>query len=240
MPAPIFAFILTLAVWTGLSHSQSADSLPVFKPDSAVADPFRKVEAGPSPWSANPTASVPKTKSDSLARTDTVTDKLRRRHPAVSAYLGVDFIDFDAKSIFKASLETRRLRDSLGLLQDYESVHLAFPVGIQAVMPVSGYLDLVAKTHSYWYKQTAILGDRNKRHAGDEWFAVQANLGGLGLRYYVPPSLLSVTGSLGLFVQGLLYWNLGNSQIYTPYGSAGARFEPFGSGYEIQFGMLQA
>nr|MDQ3002631.1 hypothetical protein [Fibrobacterota bacterium] len=45
---------------------------------------------------------------------------------------------------------------------------------------------------------------------------------------------------LGLFVQGLLYWNLGNSQIYTPYGSAGARFEPFGSGYEIQFGMQQA
>ena len=240
MPAPIFAFTLILAVWSGLSHSQSADSLPAFKPDSAIADPFRKVEAGPSPWSANPTAPAPKTKSDSLAQTDTVTERLRRRLPAVSAYLGVDFIDFDAKTMFKASLETRRLRDSLILLQDYESVHLAFPVGIQAVVPVSGYLDLVAKTHSYWYKQAAILGDRTKRHAGDEWFAVQANLGGLGLRYYVPPSLLSVTGGLGLFVQGVLYWNLGNSQIYTPYGSADARFEPFGSAYEIQFGMQQA
>jgi hypothetical protein len=236
----IFLATMALFMWNGSPRAQTADSLPAFKSDSAETDPFRKVEAGPSPWSANPTASAPKTKGDSLARTDTVTERLRKRRPAVSAYLGVDFIDFDAKALFKSSLEAHRTRDSLQLLQDYESVHLAFPVGIQAVLPVTGYMDVVAKTHSYWYKQTAILGDKNKRHAGDEWFAVQANLGGLGLRYYIPPSLLSVTGGLGIYVQGLVYWNLGNSQLYSPYGSADAGFEPAGSAYELQFGMQQA
>ncbi|MDB5103591.1 MAG: hypothetical protein JWP91_1280 [Fibrobacteres bacterium] len=223
------------------SSSQTADTLPAFKPDSAIQDPFRKVEAGPSPWSAAPTA-VPKTRADSAAA-DTVTERLRKRHPAFSVYLGVDFMDFDAKDAFRTSLAVREARDSaIGLktLQDFEPVHMAFPIGLQAVFPVGPYLDVVAKTHSFWYKQTAVLGDRNSNHAGDEWYAVQSNLGGVGIRYYIPPSFLSVTGGLGLFMQGLLYWNLGGSELYTPYGSAQARFNPSGSAYEIQFGMQQA
>lgn len=219
--------------------AQSADSLPSFRTDSAAADPFKKVEAGPSVWSANPTAAPKTTRSDSISA-DTVTERLRNRHPAVSLYLGVDFMDFDAKETFQAALEARRAGDSLKVLQDYEPVHLAFPIGLQAVFPVSGYLDLVAKTHSYWYKQTAILGDQASNHSGDEWFAVQANLAGVGLRYYVPPAFLSVTGGLGLFAQGIVYWNVGNTSIYTPYGEALADFDPLGSGYEIQFGLQKA
>lgn len=221
------------------SRAQSADSLPAFKPDSAVQDPFRKVEAGPSAWSANPTAAAPKSKSDSLAQTDTVTARLRRRHPAVSAYLGIDFFDLDAKEALGAVVTARVAKDSLKVLQNYDPVHLAFPIGLQAILPLNGYLDLVVKTHSYWYKQTAILGDRNSRHADDEWFAVQANLGGIGVRYYIPPSLLSVTGGLGLYAQGVYFWNLGNSEMYTPYGSAPARFDATGSAYEIQMGIQQ-
>lgn len=218
---------------------EGADTLPAFRTDSAAADPFKKVEAGPSMWSANPTAAAKTARSDSAAG-DTVTARLRNRHPAVSVYLGVDFMDFDAKETFQAALEARRARDSLKILQDYEPVHLAFPIGLQAVLPVSGYLDLVAKTHSYWYKQTAVLGDKASNHSGEEWFAVQANLAGVGLRYYVPPAFLSVTGGLGLFAQAIVYWNVGNTAIYTPYGEAVADFDPLGSGYEIQFGLQQA
>lgn len=231
------ALFAALAAAEGLS--QTADSLPAFKPDSAVQDPFRKVESGPSPWSADPTAS-PQAKRDSGAAPDTVTGRLRKRLPAVSVYLGVDFMDFDAKQAFQASLDFRRTADSLIILQEYEPVHLAFPIGIQAVLPISGYLDLVAKTHSYWYRQTAVLGDKASNHAGDEWYAVQANLAGLGLRFYVPPAFLSVTGSLALYAQAVLYWNAGNSEIYSNHGSAEAEFEAAGSGYEFQFGMQKA
>jgi hypothetical protein len=229
--------LVALAAANGFS--QSADSLPAFKPDSAVQDPFRKVEAGPSPWSANPTAS-PQDKRDSGAAPDTVTDRLRKRLPAVSVYLGVDFMDFDAKNAFQASLDFRRSQDSLTLLQEYEPVHLAFPIGIQAAIPISGYLDVVAKTHFYWYKQTAVLGDQASNHVGDEFYAVQANLAGLGLRFYIPPAFLSVTGGLGLYTQALLYWNAGNTGIYSNHGSAEAEFDAWGSGYEFQFGMQQA
>ncbi|MEO6095743.1 MAG: hypothetical protein ABIW76_08695 [Fibrobacteria bacterium] len=222
-------------------RAQAADSLPAFRTDSASADPFKKLESGPSMWSANPTAANPvrTTRSDS-ATSDTVTERLRNRHPAVSLYLGVNFMDFDAKETFQAALEARRARDSLKVLQNFEPVHLAFPIGLQAVLPVSGYLDLVAKTHSYWYKQTAVLGDKTSNHSGEEWFAVQANLAGIGIRYYVPPTFLSVTGGLGLFAQAVLYWNVGNTAIYTPYGEAAADFDPLGSGYEFQFGLQQA
>ncbi len=234
--------IAGLLLFTGSVYSQSADSLPAFKPDSAVQDPFRKVEAGPSPWSSRPadTGSIrPMSRSDSLAQKDSVTARLRHRHPAVSVYVGIDFIDLDAKEALGSVVAARVQKDSLKILQGYDPVHLAFPLGFQAIYPVGAYLDLVVKTHSYWYKQTAVLGDKASNHVGDEWFAVQANLGGAGLRYYVPPSLLSVTGGLGLYAQGVLFWNLGNSEMYTPYGSAPARFDPFGSGYEFQFGIQQ-
>jgi hypothetical protein len=141
-------------------------------------------------------------------------------------------------------LVARLRRDSAILaqkaLQEYEPVHLSFPMGIQAVVPLGAWFDAVVKTRFSNYKQTAILGDKNQRSAGEEWFAVQANLGGLGLRYYIPPALLSVTGGLALYAQCVVLWNLGGTEIYTPYGSAQARFEPFGSGYELQFGLHQA
>jgi hypothetical protein len=238
-PAAIAAAMILVSLLAPSSRAQSADSLPAFRTDSAAADPFKKVEAGPSMWSANPTAAAKAARSDSLAA-DTVTARLRDRRPAISLYLGVDFMDLDAKETLQAALEARRAGDSLKVLQDYEPVHLAFPIGLQAVFPVSGYLDLVAKTHSYWYKQTAVLGDSASNHAGEEWFAVQANLAGVGLRYYVPPAFLSVTGGLGLFAQGVVYWNVGNTAIYTPYGEAAADFEPLGSGYEIQFGLQKS
>jgi len=213
--------------------AQSADSLPAFRTDSAAADPFRKIEAGQSPLSA------PKPKTDTGFRADSVTAKLTRRHPAVSVWTGAEFSDLDAKDVFKADLGKLQLDDSLDPLQSYEEAHLSFPIGIQAVFPMGPWFDAVAMARASWYKQTAILGHRDANHtaAGEQWYAVQSTLGGAGLRFYVPPSLLSVTGSLGLYAQFLWLWNLGGSELYTKYGSAPARIDPAGSGFELLFGL---
>src|SRR5690606_7512918 len=218
MALAVFIAFLPVDARAQAAGAQAADSLPAFKSDSAAADPFQKVEAGPSLWSSAP-STPPATPRDSLAAGDSAIMKLRVRYPAVAVYLGVDFMDLDAKEYFNTALNARASDQGLRILQPYEAVHLAFPLGIQALLPVSGYLDVVIKTHSYWYQQKAILGDSASRHAGDATFAAQANLGGLGMRFYVPPPLLSVTGGLGLFAQGVVYWNLGRSELYSNRGS---------------------
>jgi hypothetical protein len=217
------------------ANAQNADSLPAFRSDSASADPFRKLEAGQSPLAA------PKPKGDTAFRADSVTAKLTRRRPAVSLWLGAEFSDLDAKDIFAADLQQLESVDSLDALQPYEQAHLSFPIGIQAVYPLGPWFDAVAMARASWYKQTAILGHRDANHstAGEQWYAVQATLGGAGLRFYVPPSLLSVNGSLGLYAQFVWLWNLGGSELYTKYGNAPARIDPAGSGYELMFGLQQ-
>jgi hypothetical protein len=245
-PAFTFATALITALWALTSAAlpaaaQSADSLPAFRTDSASADPFHKVEAGQSPWAA------PKAKTDTGFRADTVTAKLTHRYPSLSLWLGAEFSDLDAKENFKTDLD-QRLKNSaaagetLQVLQPFEEAHLSFPVGIQAVYPLGPWFDAVAMARFSWYKQNAVLAhtDQNKSPAGQEWYAVQSTLGGAGLRFYVPPALLSVTGSLGLYTQFLWLWNLGGSELYTQYGSARARLDPGGAGFELLFGLQQA
>jgi hypothetical protein len=221
--------------------AQSADSLPAFRSDSASADPFRQVEAGGSPWAA------PKPKADTGFRADTVTAKLTRRHPSLSLWLGAEFSDLDAKDDFKTDLAERlkasaSAGDTLQVLQPFEEAHLSFPVGIQAVFPLGPWFDAVGMARFSWYKQNAVLAhtDLNKSPAGQAWYVSQSSLGGAGLRFYVPPSLLSVTGSLGLYAQFLWLWNLGGSELYTRYGSARARLDPAGAGFELLFGLQKA
>jgi hypothetical protein len=209
----------------------AADSLPAFKTDSLRDEPFRQIEAGAPPAGQK----VPQTQ----AARDSATSKLRGRGAAVSAYLGVSFLDLDAKQTFANALEARRAAGNLRILQNYEPVHLAFPLGLQAVFPIGNHFDFVAKTYSYWYTQSAILGDSLSRRQGDEDYSVQANLGGVGLRFYMPPDLLSVSGSIALYVQGVYYWQIAGAEIYTQHGSAPARFAPEGSAYEILLGFQQ-
>lgn len=212
---------------TPTSPITPADSLPAFRPDSLKDEAVRSVESRPSPFAGRPT---PKDSADSVAAL------LRGRRPAVSIHLGVNFIDLDAKRVFSDALQARMTRDSLSLLQPYEPVHIAVPIGVQAIIPIGPWFDLVAKTHSYWYEQTAVLGKLGVTQ-GEESFASQAHLGGIGLRYYMPPSLLSVTGKLGLYFQGVYYWLLGGGELYTNHGSAPAEFDPAGSAWEIQLGF---
>ena len=234
-----YAFlILTFFISKSFANPSSTlvDSLAAFKSDSALADPFQKVESGAAAFGTKP-SSVSDTGSK---RTDSVTALIKKRRPGVSLYLGIDFIDHSSKTNFQNSLIARDSAQGLNTLQGYEPVHLTFPVGLEVNIPLSPYLDWVVKFHSYWYKQTAILQNSvTKTPAGDEWFVVQGNLVGTGIKYCIPPALLSVTGQLGLTVQGIWYWNLGNSEMYTRYGNAKAEFGPLGSGYEIQLGFQQ-
>ena len=232
---------LAALVLSGLAQAQwmpttpSADSLPAFQADSLRDKPFRQVEAGPSPWAGGLAKKKP-----GLGNQNATSDDWKKRRPFAALYVGVSFMDFDGKAKFNNYLEAKRLQDSLSrTLQAFEPVHMAFPGGILAGWPVNAYLDVVAKTHSYWYKQSAVLGDSVSARE-EEWYAVQANLGGIGLRYNVPPAFLSVSGRLGFYTQGIMYWNLGSSRVYSRYGTAWARYRPLGSGYEFQFGFQQA
>lgn len=219
------------AGWTSPAGAPTpADSLPAFRPDSLRDGAIRAVESAPSPFAR---ARTPRDSADSVAAL------LRGRRPGVAVHLGLNFLDLDAKEAFNAALQARMLRDSLSALQPYEPVHIAIPAGIQAMLPMGTHFDLLAKTHSYWYRQTAVLG-RNGGACCEESYAVQAHLGGAGIRYYIPPDLLSVSGQLGIYVQGVYYWLLGGGEIYTRHGSAPARFDPTGSAFEIQAGFNRA
>ena len=237
------ARLLTGACLLGLGSrpaisQTAADSLPAFQSDSLRDEPFRRLESAPAVWSA-----VKDSGSDSAG--GAARDSARRVLPARRPYLGiqggVSFMDFSAKEVFNRFVDSLRAADSTRsrVLQPFEPVHLAFPISLVAGFPINRHFDAVAKTHSYWYKQTAILGD-SMRAQGEEWYAVQANLGGVGLRYYFPPDLLSVSGQLAFYVQGVCFWNLGGTEIYSPHGHAGARFSPTGSAYELQMGFRQA
>ncbi len=246
-------FGLTACPIFAASAPTFADSLPAFKSDSALQDPFKQLEAGNAQGLGNGKSNGNGNNNNNAAdtgnnkilkdksRLDSLNNLAKIRLPGISLYLGVDFFDLSEKDRFVQAIDTRRTRDSLDILQPYESVHLAFPLGLQVSYPISSHLDILLKTHSYWYKQTALLGKKNsKTDAGEEWFVVQGNLGGGGIRYSLPHALLSVKGELGLYVQGLWYWNLGGTEMYSPRGSAKAKFDPSGSGYEIQLGFQQA
>ncbi len=241
IPVPILLAVLALTAGAARSAAQSADSLPAFRTDSASADPFRKAEAGQAPWAAAPA------KADTGLIADTVTARLTRRRPSLSVWLGAEFSDLDAKEAFKADLQQRLKEsasagDTLQILQPVEEAHLSFPIGIQAVVPLGPWFDAVGMARFSWYKQAAVLArtDKEKTAGGQAWYALQSTLGGVGLRFYVPPALLSVTGSLGLYSQFLWLWNLGGSEIYTRYGSAPARLDPAGAGFELLFGLQKA
>lgn len=232
MRPEIFRSCLGLVLALSAASARESDVPAAFRTDSSTSEPIRKLEAGQ--------AQIPAPKPDSASRLDSATVRLTRRRPAIAIWAAVEFSDLDAKDIFKADFARRMADDSLESLQPFEEAHLSFPAGLQADFPLGPWFDAVAKVRFSWYKQVAILGRKDHSSAGEAWYAVQSSLGGAGLRFYVPPSLLSVTGSLGVYAQFLWMWNLGRSELYTQYGSASARVDPAGSGYELQFGLQKA
>ncbi len=210
----------------------SADSLASFRNDSLDAQKFRQIESGQSPKDTG------KTKVDTAARASQLQQFLNRP-PYFAMHGGVGFLDLSGREHFITALETRRQKTIRGrVLQPYESVNLYFPAGLLAGQRIFPYADLVLKTHSFWLRQTALIGDSINGAGQEEYYAIQGHLAGLGARVYVPLEILSAQGHGQLYVQAIPYWDLGASEMYGSHGSAKAEWSPAGSGFELQLGFM--
>lgn len=210
----------------------SADSLASFRHDSLDAEKFRRIESGQSP------KDTAKVKRDTAALASQLQQFLNRP-PYFALHAGVGFLDLGGREHFITALETRRQQTFRGrILQPYESVNLYFPAGLLAGIRVFPYADLVLKTHSFWLRQTALIGDSLNGAGQEEYYAVQGHLAGLGAKVYVPLEILSAQGHGQFYLQALPYWDLGASEIYGSHGSAKAKWNPTGSGFELQLGFL--
>ncbi len=206
-----------------------ADSLAAFRSDSASLSAIHSVEAGNS--------GGPRRSAAGKASFDSLERKLEHRHIAIGFTAGISFTEHSAQDLFANHLDTIANRDSLQILQPYDPVDLFFPVGLMVTVPLSRHLDLWVRTDHFWYTQSALA--QGTGPAQEFWFAVQAQLAGLGIRYLIPVTFLSVSGRPGLYVAYTQYWNFANTEMYAPTGSVRARTELAGAGYEIQAGFQQ-
>jgi hypothetical protein len=158
------------------------------------------------------------------------------RHFYMGAYMGIAFFQLDRQGYFSSYLDSLRRLEKRKALQEYESVHLCFPIGVYAAMPISRSLDILMTTKSFWYKQTALSED-SSHHSFENWYAVQGNILGFGLKYYVPTPIFSVNQQIGLFASITPFWNLGFSEIYSTTGDIAAPISLYPIGYEIQLGF---
>jgi hypothetical protein len=140
--------------------------------------------------------------------------------------------------------------NSSTVLQEYDPVLVAFPLGLVIGFPVAAHLDIFLHTQSFWEQQSAIIEtrgpDRIELSPQDtvkgelrntrRKYVVQANLAGCGLKFYFPTDLLSIDQDKSLYLSYTQFWNLGNSEIYSDAGSRSLRSPLFGVGYEISLG----
>jgi hypothetical protein len=242
-------FVAFLFTWFGtLAQAQSlpndsrssstnglsaADSLASFRPDSIDAQKFDAIENG---RNSKDTA---KAKQDTAVLASSLKLFLNRK-PYYAAHAGVGFLDLNGREHFVAALEARRVAKQGKILQPYENVNLYFPAGFLAGMRVFDYLDILAKTDAFWYRQTALLGDSLNGPGTEEFYALQGQLLGLGLRLYIPQEILSARDHGHLYFEISRYFDLGATEIYSSYGSASAQWNPMGSTTEFQMGFMHS
>ncbi len=159
-----------------------------------------------------------------------------KRQAYLGVYAGISFFDFSAKTYFVNNLDSLRRANHWKSSQDFESVHLAFPIGFLAGIPIHNDLDIIVGSKSFWYQQNALSQD-STHSSYEESYAVQAHSGGVGIKYYIPSSVFSVNKQIGLFISVLPYWNLGFSEIYSTSGKLPATLSFAPIGYDIQLGF---
>jgi hypothetical protein len=232
MKAPGFAALPVLA-FLGAAAAQDArvDSLsPVFRPDSTKASTIRAIETGKS--------STDSARVAANDRADSLAIKLRRRGPYIGASLGAAFADNSAKQLFSDYMNTQAAADSQRILQRQDPVHVVFPGGLLVGVPVFPYLDLWLRTEHFWYRVKG-LAQKDNDSPREFWYTTQGHLAGVGARYLVPVSFLSVNGKPGLYAAYTHFWNFGPTGLRAPTGSLRAQTDPAGAGYEIQVGAQQ-
>lgn len=225
--------LLALASGHGDVHAQAVvDSLsPVFRSDSASREAIRAVEAGVSD----------STRTDplrALARADSLKRTLGRRGVYVGASLGVAFAQHSARDRFASAMQAQATANGQTVLQRQDPVHVLFPGGLLLGVPVLTHLDALLRTEHSYYRITGLAQKENEA-ATEFWYVNQTHLAGVGLRWHIPVSLLTVSGQPGLYLGYTHFWSFGPTGIRTPDGTVAARFNPAGAGMEVQAGFQQ-
>ena len=220
-----------LAGFTGLARAQSStiDSVSaVFRNDSANTAAIRSVEAG-----------TIKQDSASAERNDSLMIRQRHRGPFIGLSAGVAFTDNSAKTLFSDYMSsTVSPADSSRVVQFQDPVQIIFPVGLVVGYPVLSWLDVWVRTEHFWSRVNG-LTQRNNESPKEFWYVAQGHLAGVGARYLVPVSLLSINGQPGLYAAYTHFWSFGPTGMYASSGAVRAKWDPAGAGYEIQMGYQQ-
>ncbi len=224
----IFVLIACAAATRAEIPTSPADSLASFKPDSLKTAAIRSLEAG---------GKAPGSLGAGPANLDSLKIKLHHRRPFLGATLGLSFSTLSVKTLFSAHVDSIVRRDSLRVLQPYDPVHVYFPVGLIAAVPLFTYLDLWLRTEHFWYQMSALAQGAGPPREFS--YAVQGQLFGAGGRYLIPVSLLTVNNRAGLYLAYTRFWNFPPTEMYAPTGVVRARMKPAGAGYEIQAGYQQ-
>lgn len=211
------------------TNPAAIDSLsPVFRNDTASREAIRKVDAGVSGADS----------ARSVARADSLRQKLKRRGPYMGLTLGVAFAEHSARDRFTSEMTAKATTAGQRILQRQDPVHVLFPVGLIAGIPLVGNLDLIVRTeHSYY--RVAGLAQKDNESATEYWYVNQTHLAGAGARWLVPVSLLTVNGQSGLYFGYTHFWSFGPTGIKSPDGSVVAKFAPAGAGMEVAAGFQQ-
>ncbi len=174
--------------------------------------------------------------SDSLSRRDSVNINREASQPYLSLFFMAAFNDFPERRLLAKELDSLARAQKKSTLQAFEEVHIAFPVGLELGFPIGNYLDLFTKSHSFWYRQIAVLGDSIS--SPDFQYAVYGNLLGLGLRFYLPTQLISLNQYGDFHLAFTWFWDFGFSGIYSPWGEVKSNPVPqaIGNGYEVKLG----
>ena len=232
--APAF-FVILFACSAHSSWAQSpseksaADSLPAFSRDSSKTANIRALEAGKSPADSAHPALAP-------GFADSLEMKSRRRHPFLGATVSFAFANLSARQLFVDHLNADT---SATVLQTPDPVAIYFPAGLLAAFPVLSYLDVWLRTEHFWYRASGLARNHADQSTREYWYAVQGNLAGVGARYLIPVSLLSVNGQPGLYAAYTRFWSFGPTGIYSGNGSVRAKRDPAGAGSEFQAGFQQ-
>jgi len=204
---------------------------PVFANDTAKTDAVRAVEAGGA--LADTTGRV-----SAGARRDSLEARLARRGPYVGVTAGAAFGQHSERERMAADFTARATAAGQRILQRQDPVHVFFPVGLTAGFPVARHFDVLLRTEHFDYR-VAGLAQQGNDAATEYAYTMQANLAGVGARWLVPVSFLTVSGQPGLYLSYIHLWQIGPTGMRSGSGSLRSRTDATGAGYELAAGFQQ-
>lgn len=215
----------------GSDSTNKAKELPSFKPDSVLEAGFNKLDRGISERDSLTQ------KRDSLEAIDERA-AFSKRGPYLAVHAGISFLDFDGTDRFSKVLQNESQNAGRKIRQPYETVMMVFPLGLAAGLRLFPYVDISAKTHSFYSRQSAVIADTSRNGSTKEkFYALHGHFLGLGLRLFIPPAIFQATGEGPVYFEVMRFWSLPGTGVYANSGSAEAKSSPWGQAMEFQLGF---